>query len=384
LVITRFFVFLVAILSALQADCSEPEIDEGAKTLPVTSELPVGSIPDLRQEQKDEHVPVKRSRNYFVVPIPMSSPTFGTGLILGGAYFYRQTEAQKAAQPPSFTGVAAGYTDDQSWFAGIMQQSYWGGDRWRFNAEAGYVDLQLELESPQPGQANVDWLVSGSVFQAAIYRRIRGHWYLGLTGRYLEISQELGSSSETPDYNLDAEITSPGVGLNLQFDTRDVPTNAYSGHYFQLKAIFADQEDRPRGSYQSYYAQLRSYHHLRSDLVLAWEVSGCAKDGVIPLWDTCRLDLRGFPVTDYLGTQSLLGQAEARWHFSKRWGAVAFAGAGWIDNPFSDDDSHETVPSYGVGLRFMVLESQRINMRLDYGRSSHGDSAIYLAVGEAF
>ncbi len=41
------------------------------------------------------------------------------------------------------------------------------------------------------------------------------------------------------------------------------------------------------------------------------------------------------------------------------------------------------IPSYGIGLRFMVLESQRINMRLDYGRSN-GSDAVYLSVGEAF
>ena len=42
--------------------------------------------------------------------------------------------------------------------------------------------------------------------------------------------------------------------------------------------------------------------------------------------DTCRLPLRGFPITQYLSNKSLYGQAEARWRFYKRWGLVAFAG----------------------------------------------------------
>lgn len=49
----------------------------------------------------------------------------------------------------------------------------------------------------------------------------------------------------------------------------------------------------------------------------------------------------------------------------------------------SEFREREAIPSYGVGLRFMVLESQRINMRLDYGRSNDSD-AVYLSVGEAF
>ncbi len=41
------------------------------------------------------------------------------------------------------------------------------------------------------------------------------------------------------------------------------------------------------------------------------------------------------------------------------------------------------VSSYSVGKRFMVLESQRINVRIDYARSDD-NSAYYLSVGEAF
>ena len=41
------------------------------------------------------------------------------------------------------------------------------------------------------------------------------------------------------------------------------------------------------------------------------------------------------------------------------------------------------IPSYGIGLRFMVLQSKRINIRLDYARSTDSD-AIYLGVLEAF
>lgn len=41
----------------------------------------------------------------------------------------------------------------------------------------------------------------------------------------------------------------------------------------------------------------------------------------------------------------------------------------------------EAIPSYGIGLGFMVLESQRINMRRDYGRSN-GSDAVYLNLCE--
>jgi hemolysin activation/secretion protein len=62
---------------------------------------------------------------------------------------------------------------------------------------------------------------------------------------------------------------------------------------------------------------------------------------------------------------------------------VAFAGAGAYENSFNEFRENEVIQSYGVGLRFMVMPSQRINVRLDYGRSKD-DDAIYLGVMESF
>jgi len=353
----------------------------------VSTDLPFEAIPDLNEESKRFKFLSKKPENLLIVPIPMSSPTFGTGLILGGAYFYPQTEEQKDAQPASFTGAAAGYTDNKSWFAGVMQQNYWNEDRWRFTGVAAYMDFKLELRPPDSadsGTMPVDWVVDGGLFQARISRKLWGNWYLGLTGRYLDISQAIGRNFEDDGFNLQSDISSAGVGLTLDFDSRDLPSNAYRGRYLELKALNSNQTNTDAGTYQSYRARIRSYHTLVDPLVLAWDVSGCRKSGQIPLWDTCRLALRGFPATDYLSKQSIYVQAEVRWRVYKKWGLVAFAGAGRVEDSFGGRGEDETIPSYGVGIRFMLLESQRINLRIDYARSDHGEEAWYVAVTEAF
>jgi len=353
----------------------------------VSTDLPVEAIPDLTEESTRFKFLKKIPKNLLLVPIPTSSPTFGTGLILGGAWFYSQTEEQKNAQPASFTGAAAGYTDNESWFAGVMQQNYWKEDTWRFTGVAGYLNLELELRPPDTGDEAtrpVDWLVDGAFVQARLSRKLWGNWYLGLTGRYLDISQAIDLNIEDEGFNLYSEISSAGIGLNLEFDSRDLPSNPYLGRHFELKAMTSNQSDTEAESYQSYHARFRSYHSLADPLVLAWDISGCSKDGRVPLWDTCRLALRGFPATDYLSKQSLYAQAEVRWRLYKRWGIVAFAGAGRVDDSFGNLGEDETIPSYGVGLRFMLLESQRINLRIDYARSDKGREAWYLSVTEAF
>ena len=384
----RCFYTLIAILLCLTPAISLAEPDDRIpEEHTVSTDLPVEAIPDLTEESSRFKFLSKKPENLLLVPIPTSSPTFGTGLILGGAYFYPQTEEQKNAQPASFTGAAAGYTDQESWFAGVMQQNYWSEDRWRFTGVAGYLDLKLELRSPDEedgGTRPVDWLLDGAFIQTRLSRKIRGDWYLGLTASYLDITQVIDLNFEDDRFNLQSDITAAGIGLNLEFDSRDLPSNPYSGRHFEIKAMTSDQSNTDAGSYQSYSARLRSYHSLSDPLVLAWDINGCTKSGRIPLWDTCRLALRGFPATDYLSRQSVYAQAEIRWRFYKRWGMVAFAGAGHVDDSFGAQGESETIPSYGAGIRLMLLESQRINLRIDYARSDNGSDAWYLSVTEAF
>ena len=384
------WIFIISLAIALSTPALGDQDDTGQEPdqNAMTGGTPIDVLPDLREDD----VPVdvggeKEDRNWFAVPIPMSSPTFGTGLILGGAYYFEQTDEQKAVQPASFTGAALGYTTNESWFAGAMYQGYFAEDKWRVNALAAYADFKLELVPPPENsdEGALDWLVSGAIGQVNFERRLKGEWYLGASLRYLDIQQDFDLDIEDlPDFNLDQTIQSPGVGLKLEYDSRDIPSNPYDGRRLELRAVFADQQNVEEGSYQSYYARFRSYHRLSKPLVLAWEVNACLKDGRLPLWDTCRLTLRGFPITEYLSLQNVQTQAELRWNFWRRWGVVAFAGAGWVDESLGGYGQGETIPSYGVGIRWMVLESQRINVRVDYARSNNGNEAWYLSVAEAF
>ena len=384
---TSFSTLLAALLCIAPAISLAGVNGGDPKESTVATDLPVEAAPDAEEENTRFNFLKRKPENLLLVPIPTSSPTFGTGLILGGAYFYPQTEQQKEAQPASFTGAAAGYTSNDSWFAGVMQQNYWKEDKWRFTGVAGYLDLKLGLIQPDTednAEKSVDWLVKGSLFQARISREIWGNWYLGLSARYLDISQAIDLDIEEEGFNVESNISALGVGVHLDYDSRDLPSNAYQGRYLELKAITSHQSNSEDDSYQSYHARFRSYHPLRDSIVLAWEINGCARSGQIPLWDTCRLGLRGFPATDYLGKQSLYAQAELRWRFYKRWGVVGFAGAGRMNDSFGRHGEDETIPSYGAGIRFMVLESQRINVRVDYARSDKGNEAWYLSVTEAF
>jgi outer membrane protein assembly factor BamA len=371
---------LVTFSMAISAEIADPQTADGSAAQADPDGGRAATAPDLRETR----LPTRRG-DFVAVPIPTSDPTLGTGLVAAAAYFYPQTEAQKESQPASVTALAGMYTSNKSYAYGIGQQNYWGGDKWRFTGALGRADLKLEVLAPtaEGDESRLSWLIDGTFVYADLARAVRGNWFVGLATRYVDIHQSFSPPTTGAGFDLKNEIRSVGIGLNLKFDNRDLPINSYAGRYLELVTMFNDENLGSDASYETLTAAYRSYHSLTDKLVLAWELEGCTKGGKVPLWDACRLGLRGFPATDYMAKSAASAQLEARWHFRPRWGVVAFAGAGGVDKALASSGDSELVPSVGLGLRFMVLPAKRINLRLDYGRSD-GSEAFYVSVGEAF
>jgi hypothetical protein len=339
-------------------------------------------IPDVR----DEKTQAKFHRgDIVIVPIPTSDPTLGTGLILGGAYFYPQEPELAKVEPASMTAIAGLYTDNDSYGIGITQKNYWNEDNWRFSGSIGYADMKLDLTPPEEAAAggSVDWLIEGVFAQAQISRQFFNDWYAGIQARYVNNTQTFSTELSDDKLSFSNDITTLGLGLVIELDRRDNSYNAYRGHYLQAAVLHNDEALGSSNSYTSYNAEFNSYHQILEPLVLAWQITGCYKANTPALWDACRVPLRGYAATKYLSKNSASTQLEARWKISQRWGVVAFGGGGISGTSLSASGDNETVPSAGLGLRFMVLTKQRINMRLDFAQSKDSE-AVYLSVGEAF
>lgn len=340
--------------------------------------------PDIREDET--RLKIQRG-DFIIVPVPISNPTLDTGLVIGAAYFYSQTAEQKQSQPASVTATGAMYTSSGSRAFVLVQQNYWKKNTWRFTGAIGAADLRLSLltsDETSNGQS-VDWRINGEFLFSRLSRNLAGNWYGGFDLRYVNADQNIESSTpeSNSSFNTTSDARSSGLGTNIEFDSRDMPLNTYTGQYFKAGVLFNDEAFGSNRTYQSYSLAYRSYHTMTDTLILAWELQGCKRGGTAPLWDACTIDLRGFPATDYLGKTSASGQIEARWRLNQRWGIVGFVGGGYVGSSFNGIREHEPIPSYGAGVRFTVLAAKRINLRLDYARSNDSD-AIYLSVGEVF
>ena len=346
-------------------------------------------IPEWTPDLGKEDTKLKAQNGDFIaVPIPVVDPTVGSGIVAVGAYYYVQTAEQKLVQPASATQLVGAYTNNDSYAYGLMQKNYWDEDSWRFVGTAAYTALKLTLIDSQYTEngSQLDWNIKGTLLKSELLRSVGSNWYMGGQVRLINNTQTFSGNIEG-EFSLSSEeedqAKAYGLGILVQYDTRDSQTNAYKGQRFELDALFNSKEIGSTNSYQSYNLKYRYYHQLIDSLVLSVEAKGCAKSGQAPLWDYCTIGLRGFSATRYINKVSTSLQSELRWRAWKDIGAVAFIGLGYNGKSISELDDKASVNSYGVGLRYMVLDSQRINLRFDYARSGDSD-AIYISVAEAF
>ena len=371
------FACLVSFFCAVAAFAEEEAADDETERTHAS-----GVAPDLRDD--DTNLKLQKG-DFVIVPVPIVTPTVGSGLIVGGAYFYKQTEVQAKVQPATMTAAGGMYTNNDSKLFVVAHQSYWNEDTWRLGGGIGRADLKLLLNTPDDPATDptVNWNVRGNVAAIRLNRKVFGSWYLGVSGRLVDFEQSISALDSDNPFDESEETKTVGLGLLAEHDSRDLPLNSYSGHLFRFSALFNDESLGSDTTYETFKVDYRSYHELKAPVVIAWEVRACKGSLEAPLWDACRINLRGFSVTDYLGKASVSAQVEARWRLTNRWGVVGFTGAGYTIDSFSQTRDRELIPSYGIGVRFMVLKSKRINLRIDYARST-GSDAFHVSVGEAF
>ncbi|WP_448211763.1 BamA/TamA family outer membrane protein [Colwellia sp. MEBiC06753] len=335
----------------------------------------------------DSQVPVTfDSDNLVVAPIPFSNPSLGSGLAGVVGYFYSQTPEQKAHQPPSASGIGVFKSSNGSLGAAIGHVAHWDKNNWIFRGALGYADLNLQLISTDflGIDFELDWDITGVAGYAEIDRKIADHWYGGLHSIYIDLKQTFEFGISSIHFGIDSEVESIGVGADVLYDSRDLPSNAYDGYYLKAGVTKFDTYFGSDSTFDSYSLAVKGYHPAHQDLTLAWKFQGCKRDGRVPLWAACQIGLRGFPSTEYMSLQSFELETEARWRFDKRWGVAAFVGAGVQSDTLLLSFEDEVIRSYGVGVRYMIQQAERVNLRLDYARSHNNDSTIYFSVGEAF
>ena len=182
----------------------------------------------------------------------------------------------------------------------------------------------------------------------------------------------------------DHVVRNYGVGMTLEYDTRDNITGPTRGMYGYLGIL-----SRPKFLWNHYYfttidTRLCYYRTAWRGAIIAGELRGLFNLGN-PSWAMmARLgdvySMRGYYDGRYRDKHMMTVQVELRQHVWKRSGLVVWVGCG---NVFHDSESFKHIlPNYGIGYRFAFRE--HVNIRLDYGFGKCGHNGFMFSINEAF
>jgi len=94
--------------------------------------------------------------------------------------------------------------------------------------------------------------------------------------------------------------------------------------------------------------------------------------------------MRGFYEGRYVDNAYFTLQMAWRQCFWWKFGFVVFADMGTVAPSPEKYQMSQMKYSFGVGLRYLFNEKEGVNLRMDLGITTEGDTGVYFGIGEAF
>jgi outer membrane protein assembly factor BamA len=263
-------------------------------------------------------------------------------------------------------------------------------DRLRFEAAVGTGNFNLQYYGVGSDSIFAEYPVGYNIkpkiamLQFLVRPVVDSNWFLG--ARYLYTSGEiLFKLSEFWDLlpDVGGTLTTSGLGAVVSFDSRNDTLYPTAGQYFE--AAYS-RDDSAWGSDFEFDKLSTFYNHyfdLTDEVTLALRGYLSSVDGNVPFYMLPTLNMRGFATGRYRDEAAVSGHLEWRHKFHSRWGYVVFAEFGSTGNSVSKAFDSKPVKTFGAGIRWQAVASQKLNLGIDFAVSDD-DKAVHVQVGERF
>lgn len=176
-----------------------------------------------------------------------------------------------------------------------------------------------------------------------------------------------------------------GAGLSLNYDSRDVVTNASRGWFFQLDQLFMPGFLGNDNKYIMTDLTVATYKKAWKGAVIAGELHSQLNFQDVP-WPMMACvggpnRMRGYFEGRYRDKCIVEAQVELRQHIRRRNGIVVWVGAANVFPEFDQMRWKKTLLNLGVGYRWAFKEN--VNVRLDLGLTKNGIGFAF-NINEAF
>lgn len=364
---------------------------------------------------KQESSIFDRKPSFRILPSVKRTPGYGFSFGLGGAvsFYTDKTDLRlQRSEIPLYVSVA--FTKPFSYSIGCEPLFYFAGNAFLLKAEISYRDwLEYYFGVGYSICHNPTYEKDLYTYESRLIRfKPSFQFRMGNDNLYggvvIDVWNEQVKNPEQfvcsdPHYlklvgNVDKphSATGTGVGVNVTYDSRDIPNDAYRGLLLSAESMLYTTAFGGNTRYGTLTIDYRQYMQLCGrKQVLAWNVTSNNVFGNdIPFMRYATIggvnNFRGYYNYQYRDKSMLTAQIEYRYWLQinsdwgillNRFGFAVWAGTGAIGtNPVRYE---ALLPQAGVGLRFALRD--RLNFRFDVAHNPvDNDTMWYISFSEAF
>lgn len=343
------------------------------------------------------------------IPVPIAFYQQETGFAVGAAILPVWRFGTDTTVRKSNARLIAWFSQEKQTTIQLTHSIFGPGEKFFLSGELSYYDLAFNYygignNTNKDVESHIQYPLW--VFDERVLIRTVPNLFVGVRYRFTDLGNvELKDmeGNTTPYYDIPVDQrgggTSSGVGPALLYDGRDNVLATYRGNFVDAHMLFNGSALGSDYKFTRYQIDARHFNPLfgTNNTILALQFVGQYHSGNVPfrelggmgatlggsLYNNAYL-MRGIYEARYRDRQFSTFQAEIRQKLFWRFDVAGFLGVGQVGYKISDYTFDGTKIAGGVGARFRFNRRDRLNIRLDYGVGSGGNSGVIFAVGEAF
>lgn len=341
-----------------------------------------------------------RHAKFVLAPITSYEPNTSWGFGIGAKFLFKPFGAGPDTRTSNLP-ISVQYTLRNQFLAYSEYNVFFPEEKFLLKGNLGFSKFPIGyygVGSNTTEADKIDVSFNNFILEPLLMRKvvpglfIGGGWRLN-SFRNLEFVEEHNVLPEEPSLLDSLRSFSSGLELGITLDNRDNILNAAEGVFAEFTHGFYNESFGSTSAFMLTKIDFRKYLRLsagRPHDVLALQFFSRMTWKDTPQLELSALGgaelLRGFREGRFRDKISVFAQAEYRRQLMERIGITMFTGVGEVTDKLSNFALSELKYSLGAGLRFKIVKSENLNIRLDYafGFGKSRDSNFYLGIAEAF
>lgn len=319
-------------------------------------------------------------------PSYSKNTSFGIGLLAAGLYRIDRTDSITS---PSNVSIFGNVSVSGFYALGVTGNTIFAHNKQRLDYTAMFSSAPRSMWGIgyNDGRYNPESTYSEKMYkvEARYLHEVLPHTYLGGMVSF-DHTRGLKFTQPAYLYGQKQQYTATGIGAIVEYDSRDFIPNPFRGVYVSFQETLY-----PKGlgncgkTLWRTTVTVDAYQRVWKDAVLAADLYGVFNSDGTPWPMLARMGggqrMRGYYQGRYTDNDMITLQVELRQRIWRRIGCAVWGGAGNVFPSLARFDWSQTLPNYGIGLRWEL--KKRVNVRLDYGFGKK-TSGFLLNINEAF